>query len=104
MNTVNATCPLRLFQSPNSSDTYETMELAPCPFCGSPAQLKATRMFADPAYKAQCSQCHITTTPIIVGEYASYHGEETKTFTDDEARQETIRIWNTRTEIPTTPL
>jgi len=98
MSTLDTTVSIKLFQSPTNHDsqTIETPEIASCPFCGSPAQLRASGLYADSAYSVKCTRCHVTTTPIAIGEYMSYHGVKGKTFTQDEAQQEAIRIWNAR--------
>ena len=77
-------------------DAMEQLEpaLAPCPFCGSPANLRGTFVYETPAVLVECSRCRCGTHVLVPG--YNYLTEEYETF--EQCMEKACARWNRRTE------
>lgn len=68
-----------------------------CPFCGATAQLVKGSIYNGDAYKVECPRCHASTSRVHIGTYLMYRGKTDVSFTDEQARQQAVDCWNSRT-------
>lgn len=77
------------------------IELKPCPFCGSKAEIIDCNVYADKAKKIRCTGCKVYTPPILIDHPANSSKtypelDESTRYTAEQAEEKAAEYWNRR--------
>lgn len=75
-------------------------KLKPCPFCGGEAEIHYQPIYMDEGVCIRCTSCHSRSKfePCDCT-YQFYHGKKNVFISKEEATNDVIALWNTRTEV-----
>ena len=83
-------------------------ELKPCPCCGGAAEIVRGETFGVRRRSVRCTECGLETQKVFVDKPAitskSYpHVDESTRYTEQEATQITVELWNRRVDLQSAP-